>query len=229
MKIVVFSAHPKAEESSSEQFLREALPEDITFFEVPKTYDEKLLNTHRHAIEEADRFFFQFPLYWYQAPGLLTTWLVDLLDIDFLNQHGETFSKQPKEMGVILTVGVPLRQYQAGGREQVTISELMRPFEALARAMGWTFLPTFVLEQHSYHKDQQQKHDLIRYQQHLTLSKNANFNKRSKWLIKKFQALLDQQNATLSAQGNLLIEAWEEKLEDLEELERNLPHHNWRK
>ncbi len=44
-----------------------------------------------------------------------------------------------KELGIVLTTGVAEKEYQAGGKEEYTISEFLRPYQRIANKLDDVF------------------------------------------------------------------------------------------
>src|SRR5699024_11711673 len=55
-----------------------------------------------------------------------------------------------KEFGLVFVVGIREQEYQAGGRELFSISELMRPFQAMAHKTGMTYIKPMPIFQFNY-------------------------------------------------------------------------------
>lgn len=227
MKAIVFGGHPQGNESSSYQFLKESLPATVEFQQIPSQINSECRTKHQELIGETDRLFLLFPFFWYQAPGIVANWLTEIFDEDFFIHYGAHLKKL--QFGIILTVGVPLKHYQAGGREQFTISELLRPYQAFAHALGFDYLPPYVLAQHSYQTAEQQQLSLVQFQQYLTLPANSDFHQRSRWFINeltRIQAGLADERQKQQAQ--IIIDEWADRLDELQLLEEQLPKTIWR-
>lgn len=227
MQVIVFGGHPNGNESSSYQFLKAALPADVQFQQIfPQTISAGKAQ-HQELISAADRLFLLFPFFWYQAPGMVADWLAEIFDAAFIADNGAHLKKM--QFGILLTVGVPLKQYQAGGREQFTISELLRPYQAFANALGFEYLPPYVLAQHSYQSAEQQQLNLVQFQQHLTLPANPDFHQRSCWLINELTRIQTElADAQQKQQVQIVIDEWTDRLDELQLLEAQLPRTNWR-
>ncbi len=55
--------------------------------------------------------------------------------------------KEPhgKELSLAVSVGAGEDAYQAGGSNHFSLSELLRPFQAMANFTGMTYLPAFAM------------------------------------------------------------------------------------
>ena len=132
---------------------------------------------------EAERLILQFPMYWYQAPSVMKEW------IDTVMSKSALFAKQIKELGIVVTLGVKEEAFRAGGKEQFTISELLRPFQALANAMGWSYLPIFEVHQFDYKTEEAKQALLVEYLQYVTKENYGTLKETEEWFIKRAQAL----------------------------------------
>ena len=226
MTSVIFGGHPEMETSASHQFLYEARPNTIPFIQIERPFTEANVTAYQEAILASDRWLLQFPLFWYQAPGLVSDFIQEVFNKEFLDTYSTNL--KGKEFGVIISVGVPLRQYQAGGREQVTISELLRPYQSFARAIGLNYLPPFVLAQHSYQPEHIQQDNLVRFRQYLELPTQAKFAERNAWLIAQLKDIAGDFDQPLQAQLNLVAEEWADEMDNLGDIEAQLPKTSWR-
>lgn len=226
MASVIFGGHPEMETSASHQFLYEARPDTIPFVQIKRPFIEENVRAYQEAILEADRWFLQFPLFWYQAPGLVADFIQEVFSKTFMDSYSKDL--KGKEFGVIISVGVPLRQYQAGGREDVTISELLRPYQSFARAIGLKYLSPFVLAQHSYQPEHIQQDNLVRFRQYLELPTQAKFADRNAWLIHQLELIANEFEQPLQEQLKLVAAEWAEEMDNLSDIEAHLPKTSWR-
>ncbi|WP_106495788.1 NAD(P)H-dependent oxidoreductase [Lentibacillus sp. Marseille-P4043] len=222
MKTLVIVSHPDILESSSQQYFLNSVPdkEDVTIHHLEKTYpngkidvakEQELLNQH-------DRILFQFPFYWYSSPALLKHWQDEVLAYDFA--HGKKGNALVgKEFGLILMIGVNESDYQAGGKEQFSISELTKPYQAMAYKTGMIYLKPLSIFQFSFMTEEEKMEMLVAYQQMLTNENDSSLESREKWLIKQ---LKNTDKATLkSGDDTTLIHAIdliEENRETIDEL-----------
>ena len=79
MKALVILAHPKIAESRVNSRLIGEVHKhsEITVHELYPSYPDWSIDVPREQdlLEKHDRIVFQFPLYWYSTPALLTEWL----------------------------------------------------------------------------------------------------------------------------------------------------------
>ena len=128
MRTLIIISHPTIEESLNQQFFKEAsagLP--ATWHHLESSYpDGKIdIETELQLLAQHDRIIFQFPFYWYSSPAHLKIWQDNVLERAAHVLKG-------KELGIVLTTGVAEKEYQAGGKEEYTISEFLRPYQRIA-------------------------------------------------------------------------------------------------
>ena len=148
MKTIIILAHPNIEASVVNKFFINHLPKDnaeLTVHQLYKEYPHYVFDVaaEQSLLEQQERIIFQFPLYWYSAPFLLQKYLEDV----FLRHwcYGSNGTKlQGKQLGIATSTGRWQAAYQAGGINQYTMSELLRPFQAAANITKMTYLPAFV-------------------------------------------------------------------------------------
>ena len=219
MKTMVVISHPTIQTSSSQQFFLATLKgEDfVTIRHLDEVWSEAKPHFTR-VIEEkalvesgAQRLILQFPMYWYQAPAVMKEW------IDTVMSKSATFAKQIKELGIVVTLGVKKEAFRAGGKEQFTISELLRPFQALANAMRWNYLPIFEVHQFDYKTEVAKQVLLVEYLQYVTKDHHGTLKNTEDWFIERSQAM----NKARWEQ----IEEWiKENQDERLELEMHLSH-----
>ncbi|MHA6566518.1 NAD(P)H-dependent oxidoreductase [Aerococcus urinae] len=221
MPVSIFCGHPDLENSSSHQFLRAACPKEIDFIPVPTDYEDNFIQASQQTFLASERVYLQFPLYWYQAPGHMVQWLQELLSDNFLDQYGPSFVG--KSLGLIVTIGRPLSYYQAGGKNNVSLSALFSPYQTLCQSLGVTFLPAFVLSQFHYLSEADQAKQYVAFQYYLLNPERGGFSQRSRWLIDYLNSCQEDFSPALSGQLELLLDSWQGRLEELELLEAELP------
>lgn len=104
-------------------------------FRIDVAYEQRLLLEH-------DVIVLQFPCYWYSTPAILKEWQDAVLSYGFAYGPGGDKLRSKKLM-VATTTGGPVEAYQAGGFNQYTMSELLRPLQATANLTGMSYLPIF--------------------------------------------------------------------------------------
>src|SRR5699024_10007391 len=190
MKTLVIISHPDIINSSSQQFLMNTVSEsdDITIHHLEGTYADGNIDVAKeHALlQEHDRIIFQFPFYWYSAPPMLKQWQDDVLIDGFaIGKGGNVLNG--KEFGLVFVVGIREQEYQAGGRELFSISELMRPFQALAHKTGMTYIKPMPIFQFNYLTEAERLNLVVTYLQMLTAENDLSLLAKEKWLLDELE------------------------------------------
>lgn len=191
MKTLILVAHPDIKHSGTQQFLRHQLPisDEITWQELPAIGEILDIVKHQELIRRHDRIIFQFPLHWYSFPVNLRHWQDEVLTREFA--YGNNANIGNKEFGVVVSLGEPVEEYQAGGREQFTLSEILKPLQAMAHKVGWDYRKPLVISQFAYLNDHQRLNLSIKYQQYLTLTADT-FNNRQQWFIQQLARRIEK-------------------------------------
>ncbi|MDF2911126.1 MAG: yrkL [Sporolactobacillus laevolacticus] len=146
MKILDIVAHPHLEQSVINKAWMNRLQqeEDITVHDLYGTYPNGIIDVKKeqHLLSEHDRIVFQFPMYWYSSPSMLKEWQDVVLTYGWA--YGSEGTKlKGKDFILAISIGGPESNYQAGGSNQFSVSELIKPFQAMANLTGMRFLPIF--------------------------------------------------------------------------------------
>lgn len=221
MRTLIIVSHPTLSDSHAQQFLRESLPDEgVRWHHLEHDYPDGQIDKDREQalLADYDRIIFQFPLYWYSSPPLLKQWQDEVLTDGFAyGKHGSQL--KGKEFGLVMTTGVNEREYQAGGREGFTISELTRPFQAIARKCEMVYLPSLLIARFDYLSDADRKELLIRYRQYLTMSANPSLLNQEEWFKLELETLGKfQQTDETKAMIDLLIEQMRNNRDHLDDL-----------
>ncbi len=219
MKTMVVISHPTIQTSSSQQFFLATLKgEDfVTIRHLDEVWSEakphftRVIEEKALLESEAKRLILQFPMYWYQAPAVMKEW------IDTVMSKSATFAKQIKELGIVVTLGVKEEAFRAGGKEQFTISELLRPFQALANAMSWNYLPNFEVHQFDYQTEVAKQALLVEYLQYVTKDHHGTLQDTEEWFIERAQSMK-------GARWEQIAEWIKENQDERLELEMHLSH-----
>jgi len=102
---------------------------NVTVRDLTALYPEMDIDVldEQKALLEHHRIIFQFPFYWYSSPAILKQWqdLVLLPGFAYAGAH----KLEGKEFMVVTSVGSPESDYRAGGHNNFSIDELLRPFQ----------------------------------------------------------------------------------------------------
>ncbi|MGF7034373.1 putative NADPH-quinone reductase [Paenibacillus mucilaginosus] len=146
MKTLVLVVHPNLAASQVNRRWAAAIEgkEGVTVHRLYEAYPDWQIDVAKEQalLEAHDRIVFQFPFYWYSSPPLLKKYLDDVLTYGWA--YGSAGTKlHGKELLVAISMGGTHEDYQPGGRNQFTIPELLRPFQATSNLTGMKYLPVF--------------------------------------------------------------------------------------
>lgn len=146
MKTLVIAVHPNMEGSLVNKTWVNRLREEegMTVHDLYAAYPDGKIDVDREQqlMIEYDRIVFQFPLYWYSSPALLKEWQDVVLTYGWA--YGSEGTKlHGKEMILAISTGGPEGAYQAGGYNNYSLNELLKPFQATANLTGMRYLPIF--------------------------------------------------------------------------------------
>lgn len=222
MNTLVIISHPDLDESGSQQFLLSAVPknENVTIHHLEGTYPDGQIDVFREQelLTQHDRIIFQFPFYWYSSPAMLKHWQDEVLTEGFAyGQRGSMLAG--KECSLVLSIGVKESEYQSGGRERYSISELTKPYQALAAKTEMAYLKPLLIFQFAYMTHEQKLQLYTDYQQALTREKEDRLASKEKWLINQLEKLdkcsLDDKERITLADAVAQIESNRDTIEEL--------------
>ena len=224
MKTLVIVSHPEMANSLVQNFLKasaQPFQDEVTWHDLA-TIQQLDVAAEQTLLRNHERIIFQFPLYWYAAPASLKTWLDTVLTGEFA--FSGRMPLQGKSLGVVVSTGIAGKHFQAGGSEQATLSEILRPYELVARKLGMTYLPPFAIHQFSYLTEAARQVLLVDYQRYLT-QPIFNFEQKVAWFeqqLRQRQTVATDSNQQqqlalladqLAEQGELLTDlGWQVQL-----------------
>lgn len=210
MKTLVIVSHPNLQESLNQQFFKEASQSlSITWHHLESVYPAGKINQNDELalLATHERIIFQFPLYWYSAPAHLKIWQDTVLAKASKVLKG-------KDFGVVVTTGVAEKEYQAGGKEEFTLSEFLRPYQRIAHKFQMNYLPPFVLAQFMYQTSEIRFERLIAYQQYLSLTGKPSLVQRINWFLEQ----IEKNTHFSEPQKSYLLDGLKEQQEMIEDL-----------
>lgn len=214
MKTLIIVSHPEIDESGSQQYLKEALPgsSEITFHHLETTYpDGKIdIEQEQKLLQNHDRIIFQFPLYWYSSPPMLKHWQDEVLTENFAYGYGGNKLKE-KELGLVLVIGMPEKEYQVGGREGFSLSTLTTPYQAMAKKTQMHFLKPFLIFQFHYMEETEKMRMLLAYQQYLMIESFDTLRAKESWFLEQIDAMDEK---FLPNGSSFVLEQVKEQIED---------------
>ena len=145
-RILLIYAHrdPAASRVNRALLTAAATLPNVTVNELMTRYPDFQIDVahEQHLLLEHDAIVLQFPCYWYSTPAILKEWQDAVLSYGFAYGPGGD-KLRGKTLMVATTTGGPVEAYQAGGFNQYTMSELLRPLQATANLTGMTYQPIF--------------------------------------------------------------------------------------
>ncbi|CAI2641104.1 NAD(P)H-dependent oxidoreductase [Apilactobacillus kunkeei] len=221
MKTLVLVSHPEYDNSMTEAFLKQCQSdiENVDWvvldnIQTEFTFDKE---QEQQRLTQYDRILFQFPMYWYSAPALMKKYEDDVFTKNFIAYEQEGKLKG-KEIGIITTLGDPIKDYQVGGREGFSISELLKPYQAIAQRGQMKFLKPFVISQFAYMTDAQKQKLLIDYRSYLTSDNFDSFTSLQKWYIDQLTVLKESLDEDKQSRMDILIDYLQSNYDQLDEL-----------
>jgi glutathione-regulated potassium-efflux system ancillary protein KefG len=146
-KTLIILAHPNMPESRLNKALIEAVRNEShvtvhNLYDSYKTAESIDVQKEQDLLLSHERIVFQFPLYWYSTPGLLKDWQDKVLVYGFA--YGKQGDKlKDKIFKIAVTTGAPHYAFGAGGWNNFSIDELLRPVQQMATITQMIFTPTF--------------------------------------------------------------------------------------
>lgn len=215
MKTLIIVSHPEIDESGSQQYLKEALPNssDITFHHLESTYPEGKIDIEQEQqlLQQHDRIIFQFPLYWYSSPPMLKHWQDEVLTENFAYGFGGNKLKD-KELGLVLVIGMPEKEYQVSGNEGYTLSALTTPYQAMAKKNTDELFKTFShFSIPLYGRKRKKMRMLIAYQQYLMIENFDTLRAKENWFL---QQIDDMDEKFLPDGSQFILDQIKELIED---------------
>ncbi|GEO69768.1 NAD(P)H-dependent oxidoreductase [Levilactobacillus acidifarinae] len=217
MQTLVLVAHPHLADSTTQQFFKASLPATGVTYESLDAQETYAVDREQAALRQADRIILQFPLYWYAAPASLARWEAAVLTRTFV--YGDRrYPLADKELGVVVTTGMPAQAFRRGGLENVTIDTLMAPLAALAHRAHMTWLPTMAVHQFNYLDETQKLQLVVAYQRYLTQSAPDTLANRQAWFAARLPAMVAKLAPKDRAIGKLITATLTQQADELEAL-----------
>jgi len=141
--------HPNFSESRGNKALLKAADsvDNVTVVHAYEEYGNFKIDVQREQdrLRNADLVVFQHPFYWYSSPALFKQWQDDVLTYGFAYPPKEGTELQGKHWLSVLTTGGPELAYVAGGFDNYSMSELLKPFQQTANLCGMRFHVPFIV------------------------------------------------------------------------------------
>ncbi|WP_125713919.1 NAD(P)H-dependent oxidoreductase [Companilactobacillus kedongensis] len=221
MKTLIIVSHPEIDNSQTQQFLYEGSKQkNVVWHHVEELDNIDIINEQKLLIQ-ADRIIFQFPLYWYSAPSGLKAWEDTVLTRNFI--YGDrTYPLEDKEFGLVITTGLPLKDFKKGAAENFSLDELMTPYRAIADKAKMKILPIFPVPQFWYKTELMQMDLLMDYQRYLTQKMPDSLKNKQTWFEKKLQQFDLDANIDDKKSIELILDNFTARIEELDQLNDTL-------
>ena len=221
MKTLILVAHPRIEDSYSQQFLKHGALAEAATWHVLDDHQPYDIDHEQALLWAHDRIIFQFPLYWYSAPASLKAWQDAVLTRQFAypSLGGALVGK---DLGLAISLGLPEKNYAVGRLEQFSLDQLTAPFQAVANKVGMRFLPTFIIDRFGSQTAPQKQHLLTRYRRLISQPTLGHLANDVDWTVSRLQVLQSQLPADQAQRLGFVIEALETGQQDLSDLTTTL-------
>lgn len=147
-KVLLLFAHPALERSRvHRRLLTEASSMDgVTVHDLYEAYPDFDVDVRREQalLSAHDVLVVQCPFYWYSTPALVKQWQ------DLVLEHGWAYGSQGtalsgKRWMQLVSAGGGENAYTPGGRNRLTVAQLLAPLENTARLCRMEWLPPYVI------------------------------------------------------------------------------------
>ena len=221
MTTLVLVSHPQLADSTSQQFLKESLPDDDIIWEHIESLSSLDVAQEQAQLRRADRIILQFPLYWYAAPAGLKQWEDTVLTRTFV--YGDhRYPLADKELGIVVTTGMPRQAFQRGGAEGVTLDAALAPLAALAHRAQMRWLPVFPIYQFGYLEEPEKLQLVVDYQRYLTQPQPDSLANRQDWFAQRLDGMVARLAENQRTTGRLIASVFEQNREQIDQLHDTL-------
>ncbi|PLK70269.1 NADPH oxidoreductase [Rhizobium sp. TH135] len=148
MKILVLTAHPDLSKSQINRvwFNSIAKQQSITIRNLTEIGGPEMRfdkDAEQAILLNHDRIALQFPFYWYSSPPVMKSWMDQVLSYGFA--YGPDGDKlKGKELLLLVSTGGPADSYHAGGYNNFSMDEFLKPFQQTAILAQMSYLRPFV-------------------------------------------------------------------------------------
>jgi glutathione-regulated potassium-efflux system ancillary protein KefG len=147
-RTLVIVAHPHLASSRVTAHLADAIRDldHVTVHDIAATYPDGRIDVPREQqlLREHEAIAWQFPWHWYSVPGVLKSWIDQVLEYGFAYGPGGT-ALHGKNLQLVTSTGGPAHSYGPDGHNRFTIAELLRPIDATAHLTGMRLATPLIL------------------------------------------------------------------------------------
>lgn len=221
MKTLIINANPRYQESSTNKFLQMAsqwLGDQVQWVQLDEQINslelsDAMITDFQHQLLAADKIIFQFPMYWYSAPASLKVYIDQVITTNL--------NLKDKVLATVMTIGNNLDDYQAGGSEKYSISEILKPYQALANKLQMKYIKPFVIDRFAYMEEQQKMQLIVEYLMLLSNLEPLSFSQKQQWFLKQLNNL-SLKDDTKKDRLAVLIDQVDLNFNELDDLKANL-------
>ena len=103
------------------------------------------LDAEQNALEAADEIVLLYPTYWYSTPGILKSWMDDVLTRGWAYGTGGSGALAGKSLRVVTTTGGAEDGYHPGQLHSFEYEAILAPLKATAHRLGMTWATPLVI------------------------------------------------------------------------------------
>lgn len=149
MKTLVIIAHPSIETSTvNKRWMRELkkYPEKYTVHELYKLYPGGKIDVEKEQalVEAHGNLILQFPVYWFNGPPLLKTWLDEVLTYGWAFGSNGGNHLLNRKVALAVTAGSKRTDYSPDGKYQHTLEQILLPFKMTFLYCHADYQPSYV-------------------------------------------------------------------------------------
>jgi putative NADPH-quinone reductase len=148
-RVLWYLFHPKFDESRGNRALLDAIADlpSVTTVDAYALYPDFKIDVavEQDRLRSHDLIVFQHPFYWYSCPALFKEWMDKVLEYGFAYPPKEGTALQGKHWMSVITTGGPDWAYEAGGYNNFSMSELLKPLQQTAYLCGMRWHPAFIV------------------------------------------------------------------------------------
>ena len=146
-RTLVLLAHPDLPGSRINAHLADVARDapDVTVHDLAAAYPDGRTDVahEQRLLLDHDTLVWQFPWHWYSVPGILKTWMDQVLTHGFA--YGGGTALHGKTLHLVTSTGGPVTSYGPDGHNGFTMDELLAPIAATARLCGLRLTEPLVL------------------------------------------------------------------------------------
>jgi glutathione-regulated potassium-efflux system ancillary protein KefG len=147
--VLIIFAHPYREQSRVHNALIAAVQDmpRVSVLDLYAEYPDFYIDVaaEQERLLQHDLLIFQHPIYWYSCPPLMKEWMDAVLLRGWAYGAGGDALKGLDYIQVLSTGG-PDSAYIRKGESRFSMTELLRPFEAMANMCGWNYYQPFLMQ-----------------------------------------------------------------------------------